>query len=185
MEVNFDVSYDGNSNFSELMNKSKPESNGSNKNAILIFLFLTSSFFHLLMKQKPNVGVKIIPLAIFFFIGSCVRHLQHPAPHHEINVCNQSHFFTIGLINKFEFLYTSHLHSQPVFLSISQFMYRNSNSYYRLLLLLSGDIGLNPGPFHNLQRLEHDEWNIFNIEDYIFFTSISIVFCRKSKSLGT
>ena len=66
MEVNFDVSYDGNSNFSELMNKSKPESNGSNKNAILIFLFLTSSFFQLLIKQKPDVRAKIIPLAFFF-----------------------------------------------------------------------------------------------------------------------
>ena len=40
-------------------------------------------------------------------------------------------------------------------------MYRNSNSYYRLLLLLLGDICLNPGPFHNLQPLNHDEWNIF------------------------
>ena len=70
-------------------------------------------------------------------------------------------FFTIELINKFESLYTSYLHSQSVFLSVSQHMYRNSNSYYRLLLLLSGDISLNPGPFHNLQPLDHDEWNIF------------------------
>ena len=37
-------------------------------------------------------------------------------------------------------------------------MYRNSNSYYPLL---SGDISLNPGPFHNLQPLHLDEWNIF------------------------
>ena len=40
-------------------------------------------------------------------------------------------------------------------------MYRNSNSYYRLLLLLSGDISLNLGPFYNLQPLDHDKWNIF------------------------
>ena len=40
-------------------------------------------------------------------------------------------------------------------------MYRHSNSCYRLLLLLSGDINLNPGPFHNLQPLDHDKWNIF------------------------
>ena len=40
-------------------------------------------------------------------------------------------------------------------------MYRNSNSYYRLLLLLSGDISLNPGPCHNLQPLNHEEWNTF------------------------
>ena len=70
-------------------------------------------------------------------------------------------FTTIEIINKFESLYTSHLHSQSVFLSVSQLMYRNSNSYYRLLLLLSGAITLNTGPFHNLQLLNENEWNIF------------------------
>ena len=161
MEVNVDVTYDGSHNLSELMNQSKPGSNGSNNNAILVFLFLTSSFFHLLIKQKPDVRVKIIPLTIFFFLGSYVRHVQHATPYHEINVCSRSHFFTIELINKFESLYTSHLHSQSVFLSVSQLMYCNSNSYHRLLLLLSGDISLNPGPFHNLQPLDQNEWNIF------------------------
>ena len=94
VEVNVDVSYDGDRNLSELINKSEPGSNGSNKNAILVFLFFTSSFFHLLKKQKPDVRVKMIPLAIFFFLGSYVRHLQHAAPYHEINVCSQSLFFT-------------------------------------------------------------------------------------------
>ena len=50
MEVNVDVNYGGNHNLRELMNKSKPASYGSNNNAILVFLFLTSSFFHLLIK---------------------------------------------------------------------------------------------------------------------------------------
>ena len=94
VEVNVNVSYDGNRNLSELINKSEPGSNGSNKNAILVFLFFTSSFFHLLKKQKPDVRVKMIPLAIFFFLGSYVRHLQHATPYHEINVCSQSLFFT-------------------------------------------------------------------------------------------
>ena len=40
-------------------------------------------------------------------------------------------------------------------------MYCNSNSFHRLLLLLSGDISLNPGPFHNLQPLYQNDWNIF------------------------
>ena len=68
---------------------------------------------------------------------------------------------TIELTIKFEFLYPSHLHSQSVFLSVSQLLYRNSNSYYRLLLLLSGDISFNSGPFYNLQPLDHNKWNIF------------------------
>ena len=76
VEVNVDVSHDDSRNLSELMNKSKLGSNGSNKNAILIFLFLTSSFFHLLI------------FSIFFFVGSYVKDIQHPTPDHEINVCS-------------------------------------------------------------------------------------------------
>ena len=72
VEVNVDVSYHDNRNRSELMNKSKPGSNGSKKNAILVFSFLTSSFFYLQIKQKPDVRVKIMLLAIFFFLGSNV-----------------------------------------------------------------------------------------------------------------
>ena len=93
MEVNFDVIYDGSHNLSELINKLKPESNGSNNNAILIFLFLTSSYFHLLIKQKLDVRVKFILLIIFFFLGSYVRHVQHATLHHKINVCSRSYFF--------------------------------------------------------------------------------------------
>ena len=88
VENNVDVSYHGSRNFSELRDKSNPGSNGVNKNAILIFLFLTRSFFHYLIKRKPNVRVKIIPLAVFFFIGCSVKHLQHPTLYHDIHVCS-------------------------------------------------------------------------------------------------
>ena len=127
--------------------------------------------------------VKIIPQAFFFFFGSYVRHLQHPTPQDQ-SLQPITFFFAIELINKFESLYTSHLHLQSVFLSVSQLVYRNSNSYYRLPPLLSSDINLNPGPFHNLQPLDHNEWNILNIY-FIFFASISTVCCRKFMNLGT
>ena len=47
------------------------------------------------------------------------------------------------------------------FCSVSKLKYRNLNSYFHLLILLSGDISLNPGPTgqHKLQCL--NEWNIF------------------------
>ena len=44
--------FDGNRNLREQMKKSKPGSNGSKNNPILVFLFLTSSFFHLQTKTK-------------------------------------------------------------------------------------------------------------------------------------
>ena len=67
VEVNVDVSYDGSCNLSELMNKSKPGSNVSNKNAILIFLFLTSSFFHLLI-NIPHLIMRSMFVADHIFL---------------------------------------------------------------------------------------------------------------------
>ena len=49
-----------------------------------------------------------------------------------------------------------------VFFSISKLQYRSSNSYFNLLLLLSGDISLNPGPLHNNQLQPQNEWSVFN-----------------------
>ena len=143
------------------MNKSRSESDGSKKNTILIFLFLTSSFFHVLTKQKLDGRFKIILLVPFFFIGCSLKHLQCPTPHNDINVCNKSQFFTIELINRSESLYTSHLHMQPVFLSVSQIVYHNFNLCCQLLLLLSDYIIFNTGSFHNPQSLDHGKWNIF------------------------
>ena len=54
------------------------------------------------------------------------------------------------------------LHSDLVFFSISKLQYKNSNSYFNLLLLLSGDISLNPGPPHNNQLQPQSEWSVFN-----------------------
>ena len=69
VSVRVDISYDSNHHFSDLINKSKAGRNGCNKNAVSIFLFLTSPLFHLLIKQKFDVRVKIIHLGTFFFIG--------------------------------------------------------------------------------------------------------------------
>ena len=58
VEVNVDVSYEDNHNFSGVQNKSNPGRNGSDKNTILIFLFsTTNSFVHLLKKPRPDVRV--------------------------------------------------------------------------------------------------------------------------------
>ena len=44
-DVNLGVSCNGNCNFSELINKLKPGSSGSNKNAIVIFIFFDTFLF--------------------------------------------------------------------------------------------------------------------------------------------
>ena len=71
--------------------------------------------------------------------------------------------------------------SESVFLAIYKIKYRNTNCYNWLLLLLSGDIILNPWSSHNRQQLDHGEWNVLhlNVEGYIFSTLILTVCCQK------
>ena len=47
------------------------------------------------------------------------------------------------------------------FLIVSKLKYRNLNSYFHLLILLSGDISLNTGPTHQHKLQCLNEWNIF------------------------
>ena len=70
------------------------------------------------------------------------------------------------------------------FFSISKLQYRNSNSYFNLILLLSGDLSLNPGPLYNNnnnnnnndnnnnnnnnQLQPQSEWSAFNSRELHF-----------------
>ena len=49
-----------------------------------------------------------------------------------------------------------------LFFSIYKLQYRNYNSYFNLLLLLSGGISLHPGLPHINQLQPQSEWSVFN-----------------------
>ena len=58
-------------------------------------------------------------------------------------------------------LHTSHIYNAFVFFVLSKFKYRNKDSFFKLLLLLSDDISLNPGPSHINQTSDNNEWDVF------------------------
>ena len=91
-----------------------------------------------------------------------MKYFNHSEVYDGIKTCSQLNFFTYEFINQRDTVETSCLHSDLVFFSISKLQYRNSNSYFNLLLLLSGDISLNPGPPHNNQLQPQNEWSVFN-----------------------
>ena len=72
-----------------------------------------------------------------------------------------SEIFTYESIDACNLLHTSHLHNAFAFLVLSKFKHRNKHSFFKLLLLLPGDIRLNPGPSHMNQPSGNNEWNIF------------------------
>ena len=73
----------------------------------------------------------------------------------------RSEFFASEFMNicdDFQLLVTQ---MNSTFYSVSKFKYRNLNSYFHLLILLSGDISLNPGSNHQHKLQCLNEWNIF------------------------
>ena len=66
----------------------------------------------------------------------------------DVRTCTRSESFAFEFMNMcddFQFLVTR---MNNTFCSVSKLRYRKLNSYFHLLVLLSGDISLNPGPTH-------------------------------------
>ena len=106
--------------------------------------------------------IKIFEFVILISVLNVMKYLNHSEVYGGIKTCSQLQFFTYESINTCDTVETSCWHSDIVLFSISKLQYRNSNSYFSLLLLLSGDIGLNPGPLYNNQIQPQSEWSVFN-----------------------
>ena len=79
----------------------------------------------------------------------------------DVRTCTRSEFFASEFMNicdDFEFSVTR---MNSAFYSVFKLEYRNLNSYFHLLILLSGDISLNPGSNHQHKLQCLNEWNIF------------------------
>ena len=60
------------------------------------------------------------------------------------------------------------------FYSVSKLKYRNLNLNFHLLILLSGNISLNPGPTHQHKVQCLNEWNIFKSRGFLHFIHLNI-----------
>ena len=113
-----------------------------------------------------------------------MKYFNHSEVYGSIKAYGQLQLFTYESINTCGTVETLCLHSHFAFFSISKLQHRNSNSYFNLLLLLSSDISLNPGPLHNNQLQPQSEWSVFNSRGlHILSTSTLIVFYLKSTNL--
>ena len=68
------------------------------------------------------------------------------------------------------------------FSSVSKFEYRKLKSHFHLLILLSGDIHLNPEPNHQDKLQCLNEFNNFESRGLHLSISASIVYCQKFRN---
>ena len=83
-------------------------------------------------------------------------------PQNRLKSCFTCQLFTHDTIEIANEVNTSHFQSEMSIFAISKFRFKSDNSFYRLLLLLSGDISLNPGPFSNPQLFKENAWQAFS-----------------------
>ena len=119
-------------------------------------------FYHIFLKHNRELRIKIFEFLTLTSVVNVMNYFNHSEVYDGIKTCRQSHFFTYESKNTCDNVETLCLYSDLVFFSISKLQYRNSNSYFNLLLLLSGDISLNPGPLHNDQLQPQIEGSVLN-----------------------
>ena len=129
----------------------------SNDNCFCLVLFIFSIMFARLFLRNKHKRVKAFFGCIIFLLTITKPNLLTK---NDI-LKSTSEIFTYESIDACNLLHTSHIHNAFVFFALSKFKYRNKDSFFKLLLLLSGDISLNPGPSHIKQTSDNNEWDVF------------------------
>ena len=99
-------------------------------------------------------------LIVFIFLQ-----IHHDLPSRQktylrTKVFNKIHFFTLEFIHTCDDLISFRFNYLCKFHTIPKIKRMNNKSFLRILLILSGDISLNPGPVYNNQSLHSNEWNV-------------------------
>ena len=86
---------------------------------------------------------------------------KHKIVYNDIKLCHQIEVFTPKYLNANNKLHEAFLNPQYTVLTISKLKQINNKSLYQLLIILSGDIKINPGPVCKHQILNTTESGIF------------------------
>lgn len=83
-------------------------------------------------------------------------------PQNWLKFCFSRQCFTYDTIQITNDISISYSQSKLTIFEISKFRFKNTNSFYLLLLLLLGDITLNPGPFTYPEIFKQKGWRAFS-----------------------
>ena len=120
-----------------------PENIDVKNNTIFIFILFLSFFYKVLNKNKGKQVFFSVTYTLILFVSAMEFHFELKK---SLKNCTKTDFFTVETINESTYVSQQHTMTNLYLLAISKIKYRNHFLFYRLLLLLSGDINPNPGP---------------------------------------
>ena len=129
------------------------------ENIIALFVF-SFIFLFLLLPHKRDLRLKACISTIFLFFS--ISHFSSKKslisfPENTLKNISAREFFTHESIKPSTFASMVSFHRELNLFCFSNFRYRNNKTYFRLPLLLSRDISLNPGPINVSQQHTYDQ----------------------------
>ena len=116
--------------------------------------------------RKKRKYLKLCYLAMFLIVIFLFLKLQIkdglPSSFTSLQKCSTDEFFNLETTTSCHYIQDIILHGNLVYLTISNLKYRNYNSFYQFLLLLSGDVSLNAGPVQISPPVNVNIWEPFN-----------------------
>ena len=134
-----------------------PEKKCSNDYCFSLALFIFPIMFAHVFLGRKHKAVKAFFECITFLLSITKSNLFTK---NDI-LKSTSEIFTYESIDVYNLLHTSYLHNACRFFALAKFKYINKDSFFKVLLLLLGDISLNPGPSLMNQSSGNNEWDLF------------------------
>ena len=116
--------------------------------------------FYVFFKHKRDMRLSYV-LIVFIFLQIHLDLPSHQKEYLKIKIYNKIQVFTVEFIHTCDDPFSSRFNNLCKFHLIPKLKRINNKSFLRILLLLSGDISLNPGPVYNNQSLRSNEWDVF------------------------
>ena len=116
------------------------------------------------MKHKRDLRLKYVLIALVFLSSIFYLSTNYNIVYNNVKLCNRLQFYSPDYLNTCNELHQTCLLSQFSILTISKPKAINNKYFCHLILILSGNISLNPGPVYNHHPPNLREWDIFKIK---------------------
>ena len=134
-------------------------------NSLFFWVSFLILFFHVFIEHKRNLRLKYVLVAFVFLSSKFYLSTYGDKVYNTVKLCNRLQIYSPDYIRTSNELHETSLLSQFSILTISKLKAINNNkSFCRLILILSGDISLNPGPVYNHHPPNLKEWDKFKIK---------------------
>ena len=149
--------------FHQRKNKSNMSKNSiaSDNNAFFLVIFF--AIFRV-FNRKRRKYLKLCYLAMFLIVIFPLKlQIKDGLPYNftSLQKCSTNEFFNLETITSCHYIQHIILRRNLVCLAMTNLKYRNYNSFYQFLLLLSGDVSLNPGPVQISPPVNVNIWEPF------------------------